>query len=91
MVNEFETNSSAYTTVLERVAYMIKQKNLKKIKKKNWQSRRQCKFKINLSNLLCMAENIFEDAPEVVKENCKVVQGKKKRIMTMKKYLRVKL
>lgn len=33
MVNEFETNSSAYTTVLERVAYMIKQ-NFKKILKK---------------------------------------------------------
>lgn len=32
-----------------------------------------CRFMTNLRNLLCMAENIFEDATEVVKENCKVI------------------
>ncbi|GAU20093.1 hypothetical protein TSUD_381850 [Trifolium subterraneum] len=36
-----------------------------------------------------MAENIFEDATEVVKENCEVIQGEK--INTMKKYLRISL
>jgi len=40
---------------------------------RNLDKAEDCKFKINLRNLLCMAENIFEDAPEVVKKNCKVM------------------